>query len=131
MISVVLAFMLVSACVALFAYIYIYILEPMPAQVGNLPVPSELASAFVSALAQALVVALAFALALLLASLLVLMSVDVMMAKAFLEYGAYRACVTREGLTCGAMLDTIAEMRCNIPCARRGRGVPEPLSHEH
>ena len=59
------------------------------------------------------------------------MSVDVMMAKAFLEYGAYRACVTREGLTCGAMLDTIAEMRCNILCARRGRGVPEPLSHEH
>ena len=100
-------------------------------QNGDLPIPSELASAFVSALAQALVVALAFALALLLASLLVLMSVDVMMAKAFLEYGAYRACVTREGLTCGAMLDTIAEMRCNIPCARRGRGVPEPLSHEH
>ena len=58
------------------------------------------------------------------------MSVDVMMAKAFLEYGAYRACVTREGLTCGAMLETIAEMRCNIVCARRGRGVPELLSHE-
>ena len=59
------------------------------------------------------------------------MSVDVMMGKAFLEYEAYRACVTREGLTCGAMLDSIAEMQCNTLCARHGRGVPELLSHEH
>ena len=55
------------------------------------------------------------------------MSVDVMMGKAFLEYEAYRACVTREGLTCGAMLDSIAEMQCNTLCARHGRGGARAL----
>ena len=46
MISVLLAFMPVSLCVTLFAFV----LEPRPTQAGDLPVVSELVSAFVSAL---------------------------------------------------------------------------------
>lgn len=46
-ISVLLAFMLVSSCVALFACV----LEPRATQAGDLPAVSEFVSAFVSALA--------------------------------------------------------------------------------
>ena len=46
MISVLLAFMPVSLCVTVFAFV----LEPRPTQAGDLPIVSELVSAFVSAL---------------------------------------------------------------------------------
>ena len=93
-VSVLLAFMLVSSCVALFAYV----LEPRPTQAVGLPVVSELVSAFVSALAYALVIALALALALLLALLLVLLFVArlaCLLAVALPSSGSRRCCRRR------------------------------------